>query len=371
MPSTPHTAIRIAAPATAGPLSRLRKQFNTLVKKLETERVRLALWREELPKIRALAESEHGPLIRIFDGHRRQLVLFLDQACADKTMGKKDRTKLSAVICSAALSLLQIDDRDETIKEIYNKHSGCDFDQDQDADNAFIRAMVGATSGVELGDDTDVSSPHALFKAMQDQMAERDRDRDAGQKQAQQAGPAKPSARAASQLAEQLKLKQSVRAIFRKLASALHPDREADPGERVRKTALMQRANVAYAANDLLGLLELQLAVNQIDQTGLDNLDDDRIKQFNRILGDQINQIKLEIVGLETALALNMGWNVGQRLTPKMLMRMLRADIAEMRTSIDHIEADLGAFKDIRYLKAWLKNYRIVTNDPDYHEAFF
>lgn len=69
-----------------------------------------------------------------------------------------------------------------------------------------------------------------------------------------------------------------MRDIFRKLASALHPDRETDPAEHGRKTALMQRANVAYAANDLLGLLELQLEVDQIDQTGLDNLGDDRIK---------------------------------------------------------------------------------------------
>ena len=58
---------------------------------------------------------------------------------------------------------------------------------------------------------------------------------------------------------------RAVREIFRKLASALHPDRETDPGERARKTALMQRANVAYAANDLLGLLELQFEVDQID----------------------------------------------------------------------------------------------------------
>jgi hypothetical protein len=65
-------------------------------------------------------------------------------------------------------------------------------------------------------------------------------------------------------------LKQSVRDIFRKLTSQLHPDREPDAAERARKTALMQRVNVAYAANDLLALLELQLEVEQIDQAELD-----------------------------------------------------------------------------------------------------
>ncbi|WP_143605999.1 hypothetical protein [Variovorax sp. 54] len=55
-----------------------------------------------------------------------------------------------------------------------------------------------------------------------------------------------------------------MRDIFRKLASAPHPDRETDAQQRKVKTALMQKANQAYAANDLLALLELQLQL-QID----------------------------------------------------------------------------------------------------------
>lgn len=374
MSLTTQYAIRIAAPAAAGPLSRVRKQFNTLVKKLEAERVRLALWREELPRIRALADSEYRPLAQAFDAHRRRLLLLLDRACSDKTMGKKDREKLADIICSTALDLMQVDEEDEAIKEIYNKHSGCDFDLDMDADKEFMRKMVGAATGVELDDDTDFSSPRAFFEAMRDKMEEREREERQKQEQTGQTRPAKPaklSVREARHQAEELKLKQSVRDIFRKLASALHPDRETDPAERGRKTALMQRANVAYAANDLLGLLELQLEVDQIDQTGLDNLGDDRIKQYNRILDGQVNEIKFEIIALETALSLDMGWEFGQRRTPKAMMQGLRADIAKMRANVNYIEADLDTFSDLKRLKAWLKDYRIVANDPGYGEPWF
>lgn len=363
--------IRIAAPAVAGPLSPVRKKFNALVKKLEAERVRLALWREELPRIRALAESEYSPLARTFDAHRRRLLLLLDQACSDKTMSKKDREKLADMICSTALGLMQIDEGDEVIKQIYNKHSGCDFDLDMDAEKAFVREMVGAVTGVELDDDTDFSSPRAFFEAMRVKMEERERED--GQKQTGQARrvkPAKQSAREARHQAEELKLKQSVRDIFRKLASALHPDRETDPTERDRKTALMQRANVAYAANDLLGLLELQLEVDQIDQTGLDNLGDDRIKQYNRILDGQVNEIKFEITALETALSLDMGWEFGRRSTPKAMMQSLRADIAAMQANVKYIEADLDTFSDFKKLKTWLKDYRIVASEPGYDEPW-
>jgi hypothetical protein len=174
-------------------LSRVRKQFNTLLKKLEAERVRLALWREELPRIRALADSAYSPLARTFDGQRRQLLLLLDQACSDKAMGKKGRGKLADMICSTALDLMPIDAEDETIKAIYNKYSGCDFDLDMDAEKAFMRAMVGAATGVELDDDTDFSSPHTLFEAMRDKMEEREREEEQQQEQTGQARAAKPA----------------------------------------------------------------------------------------------------------------------------------------------------------------------------------
>jgi hypothetical protein len=376
MPLTAQYTVRIATP-TAGPQSRVRKQFNTLVKKLETERVKLALWRDELPKIRALADGEYKPLASTFDAHRRRLLLQLDEACSDKTMGKTDKEKLADMICTIARDLMKMDEEDELIKEIYNKHSGCDFDAEMDAEKALIRQMVGEVTGVELGEDVDFSSPLAFLEAMQKKMEALEREAGQQQEQAGQAHPAKPakpaklSAREARHQAEELKLKQSVRDIFRKLASALHPDRETDAAERDRKTVLMQRANVAYAANDLLGLLELQLEVEQIDQTGLDNLDDDRIKQFNRMLGGQIDEIKFDILALGSAFSLDMGWEVGQHRTAKAMMQGLRADIAAMRANVNYIEADLDTFSDRKRLKDWLKGYRIAAKDPGYGEPWF
>jgi hypothetical protein len=60
-----------------------------------------------------------------------------------------------------------------------------------------------------------------------------------------------------------------------------HPDREPDPHERERKTALMQRANHAYGKNDLLKLLELQLELEHIDQPAYTTLDD--CSEFSRL----------------------------------------------------------------------------------------
>jgi len=153
----------------------VRKQFNTLVQKLEAERVKLALWRSELPKIHALADSEYRPLAQRFDVHRKQMLLALDRAYYDKTMGKRDKHKLVELICSTALDLMGCDENDNDVKAIYNTHSGGDFDLEMDQENAMMRKLVANLTGVELDEDADIGSPAAFFETMQKKMDARRR----------------------------------------------------------------------------------------------------------------------------------------------------------------------------------------------------
>ena len=230
---------------------------------------------------------------------------------------------------------------------------------------ATMAAALEQATGIRLDADTDVSSPAAMLDALRAKVAEQLRAEDEAEAQAALPRPAKISARAARHEAEEAKLKQSVREIFRKLASALHPDREPDPAERARKTDLMQRANAAYAANDLLGLLELQLAVEQIDQAGLDQLDETKTKQYNKILGGQIHDVKAELDAMEYGLSLEMGWEFYHRPTLKGMLATVRADIARAQRQVSIIEADLASLHDIKKLKAWLKPYRIAPPESD------
>lgn len=359
MPNANQTAVRMATPKAAGKLSPARKKFNTLVAQVEAERVRLARWRDEAPEMRALAASELVPLADVFNARYRDYLLLLDKAWSNKAINKTEREKLSDLISHVASDLMdRFDDAD--IKAIYDKH--CELTFDVDGDEAMMREMVSLATGIELDDDDDLSSPSALFEALRKKQEQNGRDEDARHAGKAQA---KPSARELRQQAEEAKLKQSVRDIFRKLASALHPDRETDPAERARKTALMQRANIAYDANDLLGLLELQLEVEQIDQAGLDNLGDDRIKSYNKILQGQIDDIRIDIMAFEMALAFDMGIIPGDHKFPNLLMRDLRDEIADMRTDVKELEADLQRFADIKKLKAWLREYESGDADDE------
>lgn len=368
MPTSPKHAVRLTAPPETSTQSRGRKQFNTLVKKLEAERARLALWRDAAPEIRAFADSELAPILQALHERSRQLILRLDQVSLEHKLTRKEREKLSDFIRNCAMDMLQGGDADDSIQEIYDRHSAAGLDLDPAMGGDFIREMVGAATGLELDAGADLSSPAAIFKAMREKMEE---EVDAIMDEAAApVRPAKRGARAARQEAEENRVRQSVREIFRKLASTLHPDRETDPAERTRKTALMQRANAAYAAHDLLGLLGLQLEVSQIDQADLDNLDDARIAQYNRILTGQVKEIQAEIAAFAAALAFSCGWDERHHRTPAEMLRDMRADSITLRADVADITAQMERFADIKAVKAWLKHMQSAPSDPGFGNPF-
>jgi len=78
----------------------------------------------------------------------------------------------------------------------------------------------------------------------------------------------------------------------------LHPDRETNPDERMRKTELMQKINIAYDKHDLLTMLQMQLEIEQIDQIDQIVLIQLVLKKLNTImwvLKKQLQEIKQEV----------------------------------------------------------------------------
>ena len=117
---------------------------------------------------------------------------------------------------------------------------------------------------------------------------------------------------------------RSIRDVYRRLASALHPDREPDPVERDRKTALMQRVNQANDARDLLALLSLQRELEQIDGADLARLADERLLHFNRVLKAQSATLTRQTDALIADFAHSLRRAPGDRaLTPAIVLLSL------------------------------------------------
>jgi hypothetical protein len=65
--------------------------------------------------------------------------------------------------------------------------------------------------------------------------------------------------------------------------------------------------NQAYAANDLLTLLELQLQIEQIDAGHIAAANAQRLKHYNQVLKEQLDELRAEIEHVEMGFRLENG----------------------------------------------------------------
>jgi hypothetical protein len=344
-------------------LSKEQKAFNALIKKIDEKRANLAAWQEIIPAYQKKYASDFIPLVETSHEIQIEMVHFLDRACDQKGLTSPERRMIHELISGMAGDLA-VERNDEELKNIYNKHSGSDLDKEAAASLNGLKSMLEDVIGIDLGDDLDMSSPEEIFKRAQAHMHEQQTQFEAerqafAEQQAKRKKTAKQIAKESKQQAEEQQTSQSIRELYRKLASALHPDREPDPEERERKTGLMQRINQAYDKKNLLLLLELQLELEHIDQTTINNISSNRLKHYNKILKEQLNELEHEIFVTEDVFKSQFGLSPFERLTPSTLMRNLAAEIVGIQQAIRELKSDLLAFQDIKKLKAWLKGMRL------------
>lgn len=353
-------SIRIVPPTGKRVLSPGQKKFNALIAKIGVQRSVLEDWNEGLPWLEQRHAREFVPLLDAYAQRSVELVRLLDQRADAKGLGKTDRQFLHELICSLAGDLVEGPHADE-MKAIFNRHSPTDFDTEVKTSQDGLRQMVQEEFGVELPNDAlDASSPEELLARLQDvleaQMAQEATRREQA-RSAQQQARRKPSAQQLKAKAEEHKTSQSIREVYRKLASALHPDREPVEAERVRKTALMQRVNQAYQKNDLLSLLQLQLEIEQIDQNALDGIAEDRLRHYNKVLTEQLQELQHEVQLHEHRFKQQYNLEPRARVTPASMMKAfvqqkhrLIADTLAMERQLKALAAD-----DMKYFKRWLK----------------
>jgi hypothetical protein len=343
-------------------LSKEQKAFNTLIKKIDEKRASLADWQEIIPSYQKKYASEFVPLVETSQAIQIELVHCLDRASDQKGLTSAERRMIHDLISELA-GVLAAERDDADLKNIYNKHSGSDFDAEEAAAVKGMKSILEEVIGVDLGDDFDMSSPAELFDRaqahMHKQQTQYEADRQAhDDRQAKRKKTAKQMAKEAQQLAEEQQTGQSIRELYRKLASALHPDREPDQQERDRKTELMQRINQAYDQKNLLLLLELQLELEHIDQATINNLTAGRLKHYNKILKEQLNELEHEIFHTVEMFKAQFGFAPFARISPSTIMRHLVADIVGVQHAIRELKSELFIFQDIKKLKGWLKEAR-------------
>lgn len=371
------TQLDIAA-AAARPASPEHKRFQTLLGKIDKARQRLQAWQEQLPLFAQAHAARVAPLEAELKTARRAWAFELEALQGAQRWSKADAATLSEMICDICGALLEAGrdadgEPDAELKALYNRHAEVDFDTEDQMHLDSFKAMLETVGGLDLGDEP-IESAEELMQRARARMADQTR-------QAQEARPHKsrkaPRQTAAQKRAEEdaKRISQTVREVYRKLASALHPDRvhaTVPAAERATRTALMQRANTAYEAGDLLALLELQLQIEQVDLAHAANVAAEQVRHFNKVLAEQLRELEAESDERQLAFCVSYGLLPEGRLDPTRLELVLKDELRELAYAQSQLQLNRRLFKgEAAQVKRRLKQWRAERRAANFDDLFF
>ena len=202
---------------------------------------------------------------------------------------------------------------------------------------------------------TQSEHPHISEQTTFDKTAEREAAKQAHQAKRQQAKQAVNTNSTSGE--DEQNTPNLLRNMYRKLASALHPDRARDEAERVHKTALMGQVNAAHDAKDLLTLMRLQLLTqtpeSPTESTYTTSIPKDKLKQAIQQLQAQLQALRDARHQMQTSMQEEWDLPYGN-ISAKSLQMALRKEAQELTSHIAYLQSDALWLSDDAFLKNWL-----------------
>ena len=315
-------------------------------------------WDELVVAFKTSDTERVHPLRATLKQASRETVLLIDRLLDQKGWSRADQNALKDIACHTAEALLQANPHDVEIRAIFDRYSSMTFQETKQEEIEDLKQHAKEYMGIDL-DDADIESEDDLVERVYEHMKNeeaRQHERSAERRKSAGQQRAEASAQAA---------KQFLREIYRKLASAVHPDREADAARRAEKTELMQQINRAYATNDLLTLLEAQLRLELIDPDHVSKISGERLQQFNRLLSQQLEAAKTELRSLQDAFRMDYGLPQGRAVNQRDLHLVTQRRARELRAHIHQQKRFLEVLANKSATKRWLKEQRRFDNGWD------
>lgn len=315
-------------------------------------------WEELVVAFKRSDAERVQPLRATLKQVTRETVLLIDRLLQQKGWSRADQNALKDIACHTAEALLQANPHDVEINAIFDRHSSMTFRETRQEEIEDLKQHAKAYMGIDL-DDADIESEDDLVERVYEHMKnEEARQRERSAERRKSAGQQR--AEAGAQAA-----KKFLREIYRKLASAVHPDREADATRRAEKTELMQQINRAYATNDLLTLLEAQLRLELIDPDHVSKISGERLQHFNRLLSQQLEAAKTELRALQDAFRMDYGLPRGRAVNQRDLHLVTQRRARELRAHVHQQKRFLEVLANKSATRRWLKEQRRFDNGWD------
>lgn len=341
-----------------------QKRFNQLVTQTETLVRTIESTRLAMDTHRVLHACSLAPLEKERDGHMRRMALWLAERLKKKGLTAKQKAYTGEILCGLAGSLaLKGDAQMQALHDAHSPDSLEDVQWDATSD---MQRMMEEMLGESLGDgDMPFESMEALLHAAKQKM-QASVEQEA-QAKAQRAAKKKKSptqlkkdALAAAQAQD---ADGALRTLYRQLASALHPDREPDPQEQLRKTALMKEANAAYERRDLLALLQLQLQADLADADHVASLAQEKLSALTALLKERVAVLNQELRVLQHQAIEEFDLPPYAPFSEANLKHHLRTQQQDLQADIAMMQQDLQRVQDDAYFKRWLKEQQELAQE--------
>lgn len=385
-------------------LSAPQKKFQKLCQKIEQEQVRLNEWQTAQADIQARASREILPTYtQLREIIFQQIQQLLQQK--QQKMTAAQQTKLAQKIEQLSLQLLESQqmsaEQVQFLTELLN-HYGYDFERpDLDDLDEMLEAKTESEFAEENfeqgGFEDDASEQERLAQLKLDSLKhflceEYDLDLDffdfqhdpldlddfiekfeqkmqeqeeldflsqlsSAQKAFAEQQIAREKAKAAKKQQQREEAKklanQSIKTIYLKITAWIHPDREQDEQKKQEKTALMQQANQAYEANDLLTLLNLQIQLGQQHNLSFAN---QQLKAYNLLLEEQLETLQMQVDDIIYSFNWSQFLYSNRKIKVQDLYRKYEQDYRHAQQKLARAQEILEKYQDLKQLKQLMRS---------------
>ncbi|MBM3397407.1 MAG: J domain-containing protein [Betaproteobacteria bacterium] len=365
--TAPALGTLMVQPGEQGQLSPAQQRFNDLLTRIDVlsgHIQRLQAWsdRHRYAHIQALRES-----VQLAQTHRKSLLLFVHERLQTADLTDKQQRMARGLVRGLIDDLgATADPQVQALADVYVSEEDTQEAAMEQAEAAQrLRVRIEEALGQPIEKPDQYQTPEEMMQAGMRQwqrQQEADEQRKAAkraarkaQKQAQKKSATADQGGVPSAKLQEVDAKSAIRTVFRQLVSALHPDREPDEPERLRKTALMSEVNAAYEKNDLSTLLRLQLQVAQAQSPSSTRMADAQLIAMASLLKEQVAALEDDLDRLESRLSRELCVTVRAEADELALTQALQRIQADQRYSADSLAADLRRIQDDAEFKRWLK----------------
>ena len=269
-------------------LSPQQKKLNRLIEQIEQQKIKLAAWQKAQAEIQQQARKTLVPIYTELHNILFQQLEQLWNSLQRYEFSKADIAQLDDKIQNLAgiLKSSQMLSEQQKLKVVQIDQFYQQYTEHHPAKKNKKKATIESHDPAETYDQ---NSSHEQVEIDLDGY-EYDTHQHEVEREQHRLNRQKLKREQAQKMAE-----QSLKTVYLKIASIIHPDREQDEQLKVEKTEMLQQVNEAYAQQDLFYLLKLQIQVELnrgIAQKGLSN---EQVKFYKLALDAQKQQLDGQI----------------------------------------------------------------------------